>query len=332
MSEYVEISVDKLELDKSNPRIGDFLDLYDINSLTAEQMQMLLGTSDASCAALKQSIRENNGIINPIIVNHDENGEYIVIEGNTRLQIYRDFRNSNVPGDWSKIKAIVYEDLSPSEMHAIRLQSHLVGTREWEAYAKAKYLYHLSIEESWPMTKLIAFCGGNTKASEIRNMIHGYQDMEKYYRTICDEDAEFEPKKFHGFVELQKTNVLNSLKKHGYTKADFAIWMKNEKFDKLEHVRRLSEILDSKNAREAFFKDGSKQAIKVLAVEEISPDSLKDVPYEMLAKELSKRMFEFPAKEVNYLQNDAEYIGKLEALEDVVSSVRMVLDMVHTEE
>ena len=67
---------------------------------------------------------------------------------------------------------------------------------------------------------------------------------------------------------------------------------------------------------------------KILAVEDISPDSLKDVPYEMLAKELVKRMNEFQMQEILYLRSDAEYESKLNTLKDVVESVQLVIDEV----
>lgn len=290
MSDYIELNIDDIELDRSNPRIANYLDLYDEAELTSDTMALLLGTTSDSCASLRESIKENGGIVHPIIVNHFSDGRYVVIEGNTRLQIYRDFRKKGVPGNWNIIKAIVYENIDDETMHSIRLQAHLVGPREWDAYSKAKYLNYLANERYMPMTSLVAYCGGTSKASEIKNMIAAYQDMQKFYRPLCDDDSMFDIKKFHGFVELQKRNVIDALKNHGYTKIDFSKWMVDGKFAKLEDVRSIPNILNSKKATETFFKMDSRAAKKILAVEDITPDSLKDVPYELLAKELVKRM------------------------------------------
>lgn len=279
MSDYVELSIDDIELDRSNPRIANYLDLYDEDELTSDTMALLLGTTSDSCASLRESIKENGGIVHPIIVNHFSNGRYVVIEGNTRLQIYRDFRKKGVPGSWGIIKAIVYENIDDETMHSIRLQAHLVGPREWDAYSKAKYLNYLANEKYMPMTSLIAYCGGTSKASEIKNMILAYQDMQEFYRPLCDDDSMFDIKKFHGFVELQKRNVIDALKTHGYTKIDFSKWMIDGKFSKLEDVRSIPNILNSKKATETFFKMDSRAAKKILAVEDITSDSLKDVPY-----------------------------------------------------
>ena len=204
----------------------------------------------------------------------------------------------------------------------------MIGPREWDAYAKAKYLNYLANEKYMPMTSLIAYCGGTSKASEIKNMIAAYQDMQEYYRPLCNDDSMFDIKKFHGFVELQKRNVIDALTIHGYTKEDFSKWMMEGKFVRLEDVRSLPNILNSKKATETFFKNNSQMAKKVLAVEDISPDSLKDVPYEILAKELVKRMNEFSIQEIMFLRTDAEYEEKLNILKDVVESVQLVVNEV----
>lgn len=328
MSNYIELSVDQIELDRSNPRISNYLDLYDEENLDSETMALLLGTTADSCASLRESIKENGGIIHPIIVNKTSDNKYVVIEGNTRLQIYRDFIKQRIPGKWGKIKALVYEELDKNSMHSIRLQAHLVGPREWDPYSKAKYLNYLANEEHMPLTVLIAYCGGNSKTSEIKHMISAYQDMQEFYRPLCDDDSMFNIKKFHGFVELQNRNILECLVLHGYTKKDFAQWMVDERFTKLEDVRKLPAILNSKKASEAFFREDSKAAKKILAVEEISPDSLKDVPYEMLAKELIKRMDDFKQKEIDFLRHDVDYAGKLSTLRDVIDSVQFILNEV----
>ena len=180
MSNYTELLVNQIELDCSNPRIANFLEIYDEEKLNSDTMALLLGTTSDACASLRESIKENGGIIHPIIVNRIMNDKYVVIEGNTRLQIYRDFIKRGIPGKWDVIKAIVYDDLVQDDIHSIRLQAHLIGPREWDPYSKAKYLDYLANVEHMPLSVLIAYCGGNSKASEVKHMIQAYQDMENY--------------------------------------------------------------------------------------------------------------------------------------------------------
>ena len=210
MSTYIEIPVEDIELDKSNPRIARGIAYYGEN-ITSETMALLLGSTSEACASLRESIRENGGIIHPIVVNKRTGNSYVVIEGNTRLQIYKDFIKNGVPGNWTTIRAIVYDNLDTERIHAIRLQAHLIGPREWDPYSKAMYLHYLADVEHMPMATLISFCGGNSKASEIRNMIAAYNDMETYYRPLCDDDTQFDHRNFHGFVELQRKNVIDEI-------------------------------------------------------------------------------------------------------------------------
>ena len=97
MSHYIELPVENIELDKNNPRIARGLAYYD--PITSEILALLLGSTSDACASLRESIRENKGIIHPIIVNRKSDGTYVVIEGNTRLQIYKDFIANDEPGD-----------------------------------------------------------------------------------------------------------------------------------------------------------------------------------------------------------------------------------------
>lgn len=332
MSKYVELPVDQIELDKSNPRIANFLATHDEKDITSDLMALLLGTTSDACASLRQSIEANYGIIHPIVVNKREDGTYVVIEGNTRLQIYKDFRRENKPGNWDTIRSIVYENIGDEEMHKIRLQAHLVGPREWDPYSKAKYLNYLANVEHMPMTSLISFCGGSSKASEIKNMIAAFNDMEKYYRPLCDDDTQFDIKKFHGFVELQRSVVIESLTYNGYTKTDFSQWMVDDKFSILQDVRRIPEILKSKKATEVFLKSDTASAKKILAVEELSSDKLKDVPYELLAKELSKRMQNILLVDIHHLRDDSEYSDKLNSLMNAYDDIKFVLDEVNGED
>lgn len=332
MSKYVELPIDQIELDKSNPRIANYLATHDEDDITSDLLALLLGTTSDSCASLRQSIEANYGIIHPIVVNKRVDGTYVVIEGNTRLQIYKDFRRENKPGNWDTIRCLVYENIDAEEMHKIRLQAHLVGPREWDPYSKAKYLNYLANVEHMPMASLISFCGGSSKASEIRNMIAAFNDMEKYYRPLCDDDTQFDIKKFHGFVELQRSSVIESLTLNGYSKTDFSQWMIDDKFSILQDVRRIPEILKSKKATEVFLKSDTASAKKILAVEELSSDKLKDIPYELLAKELSKRMQNILLVDIHHLRSDSDYADKLTSLMNVYDDVKFVLDEVNGED
>ena len=75
-----QVPVADIELDRTNPRIRKFLEMYP-EAPTAEQMYLALnaagdeeGESSTSFQKLKNSIQTNGGIIHPVILNRRADG------------------------------------------------------------------------------------------------------------------------------------------------------------------------------------------------------------------------------------------------------------------
>jgi len=287
------LHIDSIVLDLKNPRIAKWLEIYE-GVPSPEQIELALrsggGQDDVggpSYQSLKQSIQTNQGIIHPIIVNREADGKLVVIEGNTRTHIYRELRASDSKGPWQKIPSMVYDQLPTEIIDAIRLQAHLVGTREWDPYSKAKYLNLLRNNEHLTFSQLVDFCGGDKR--EVQNYIEAYNDMEEYYRPILDSDQDFDPSRFSAFAELQRPRVTDALLTAKFTKTDFAEWVHSQKIFPLATVRKLPQILQNDKAKAIFLKSGAQEAIKVLDVP--TPESaLQDATLEQLARELCKRI------------------------------------------
>lgn len=313
-SEYMELNICNVELDYENPRIAKYIEMYGKDKITSEALSLILGggTDDkngTSYSSLKESIKSNGGIIHPIIVNKiTSKNKYVVIEGNTRVQIYKELLQAEVEGEWNIIRAIVYDDLDETDIHAIRLQSHLVGPRDWDPYSKAKYLNYLSNKKKLPITLIISFCGG--KQSEVKKMIDAYNDMEEYYRRNLSDDSEFDQRKFSAFSELQNQQIKETLLKNGYSKNDFAKWVINGNFDTMQSVRQLPAILNNKDATKVFFDENAKEAMKVVAAQEISTKSYDSNAYESIAAELLQKLDSIEYKEIKKLRDDPDYENK----------------------
>jgi hypothetical protein len=226
------VAVADIELDRTNPRIRKFLEMYPL-APTTEQIYLALGAagddeseSSTNFEKLRASIQTNGGIIHPVILNRRENGSLICIEGNTRVALYKNFIEEKVAGSWTKIPALVHDQMDDNQADAIRLQVHLVGTRPWDPYSKAKYLHHLRNHAQLPFAQIVDFCGGRQK--EVLESINAYSDMEKFYRPIVDE-GNFDTSRFSGFVELQKPGVKEAISKSGFTLTDFAQWIHERK-------------------------------------------------------------------------------------------------------
>lgn len=290
-----QLDIKDVQLDKDNPRIAPFIEMYG-EDITSDMISLALNDSAPngnSYANLRDSIKANGGIINPIIVTHDTNDDsYTVVEGNTRLRIYQEFLENAVSGEWESIPAIVYEDMPESKKHAIRLQAHLVGPREWSRYAKAKYLAFLSTEECMTNSQILDFCGGIAKKNEIDHMIKAYDDIEKYYRPLLESDSDFDARKFSYFEELQNQSVLKALYANKRSKSDFAQWVYSGKINTAQNVRDLSRVLQTPEAAKSFLDSDEvtiEEAMKHVHAAEINEngDSLGDVSTYSLIREIS---------------------------------------------
>jgi len=306
--QYKNIPIDDVELDVENPRVRRFLE--HTPNPTAEQIYLALGfgstESDAGGSTtfrtLRESIKDSGRIFSPIIVRPNADNNYLVIEGNTRLAIYKEFRDEEGAGKgWDTIPAIVRHGLKDIEIHTIRLQAHLVGPRPWDPYSKAKYLTFLREQEHLTMAAIESMCGGRRR--ELAELIDAYHDMEKYYRPAIPDESAFDITRFSAFVELQKPGIKEAILTAGFTLEDFAHWVIDLKIHPLNTVRALPKILASKDARQKFLKSGAKEALKHLDPPSGS-DSVGNISVEALTRGLTERLDSIEWNEVKTLKAD----------------------------
>jgi len=309
--QFISLPIDQVELDRTNPRIRRFLEIYE-GEPTYDQIALALDVSsgapddqDAGTTAekLKNSILANGGILQPIIVRRLQPDRYLCIEGNTRLYLYRSFLKDQVPGRWTHIPALVHEQIEPMDVDIIRLQAHLVGPRQWDAYSKAKYLWELCYKERMPLDRIIAICGGSRR--EVTRAIQAYADMENHFRPLFEPGDPYDTEQYSGFVELQSQKVKDSIMRAGFTLADFGQWMKAGKFKGLASVRVLPRVLADKKARDVFIKKDIKAAQDVLEKPELS-SGLKNATVAQLARALAERVGALPFQELTRLRDNPD--------------------------
>lgn len=331
---YESLPIEKVKLDLDNPRIKQYLAIY--KEVTSESIALALSGSSGTelsskYRALRDSIKSNGGIFTPIIVNHiTSDDSYIVIEGNTRLKFYQEFNEEEPGGKWSKIIAIVYDDMPEDTIHAIRLQAHMVGARDWDAYSKAKYLDYLYNEEKKPMKFLRDFCGGGE--SRILNLIQAYNDMNDYYLPACEEhEIDFDPQVFSYYEELQKNSAKDAIVVHGFDLNDFTKWVIDENLDNAQSVRKLARVLGEKEAREEFLKSNMTNAVKKLDMKEMDLKKLSKSNIFDLAKELTIKLRNIGLRESESLKNNPKYADKKDRLLDLKDELDWVIEKIEGE-
>ena len=306
---HKSVLVADIELDRSNPRIRKFLEMYG-DTPTPEQIFLALGAGnddDSSTSnsttyeKLKQSIISNGGIIQPVILNKRNDGTLVCVDGNTRVALYKHFQDTNVKGEWTHIPASVHDEIDEASVHAIRLQVHLVGPRPWDPYSKAKYLYELRMQEHLPFATIVDYCGG--RQAEVLENINAYSDMEQYYRPILGDDGAFDTTRFSGFVELQKPGIKQAITAALFGLSDFARWIHEGKLFPLQKVRVLPRILRNEKAREIFLKQGARKAEAVLEKPDLSR-TLQEAEVGQLAQALVAKIASLPYSEARRIGND----------------------------
>jgi hypothetical protein len=206
---------------------------------------------------------------------------------------------------------------------AIRLQLHLVGTRPWDAYSKAKYLHHLRTNELLPFDQVVEFSGGRKK--DVLEAINAFESMEKYYRPIAG-DGNFDTRRFSGFVELQKHGVKEAILMAGFTEADFAGWIHDErKLHPLATVRSLPRILKNQRARELFIKYDAKRALDALEKPGMS-EALVNARIGELARALCYCADKLPYTEADQIRSDPGSEAA-QALRDALVALQQLLQI-----
>lgn len=333
------LPISSIELDRNNPRIKHFLEMYPANKITAEHIALALsnsgnsGDAATSFTSLRDSIRVTGGIIHPIIVSHEADGRFVVIEGNTRLHIYKEFNETDTSGKWSTIPALVYEQLSDYKKHEIRLQSHLVGPREWEPYSKAKYLYQLSSVEHMSLNQIVSLCGG--RKTEIQKSIAAYIYMESVYRPYTrKKHYTFNPREFSKFAEFQNPVVKRSITNAGFDESIFAEWVADGNIDKALSVRILPKVLSNPDAKTKFLHTNLTDAEKVLNAAELETADLSKYPYHVLASELHRKM-SVPEPSISEMErlahsNSVEDLNRVYRLESLKNQITLILEQIES--
>ncbi len=260
-----KIPLKKLILDIENPRIQYFLDTRLNDNITQEKIKFALTESNDQYEKLKEHIERNRGIYDPIwVVPHQDNKDFfIVIEGNTRAFIYEELSEKYVNEEtWKFIDAyILPHKVNRNVINFIRLEKHLFGPTPWDAYEKARELYRLHTQEDYSLKRLEQLT--KLKASDIRNNIQAFMDMEEQYLPRYNSPAE--RLKFSYFVEFRKNKELKKLVKEGkLSLSDFCEWVGQGKFRRGEDIRKLAMVLKDEQAKQALIEDNFQAALDQL--------------------------------------------------------------------
>lgn len=199
-AEERELPLDKVKFWEENPRLYEILNIY--GQPTQAEIQDKLSSME-HVKKLRVAI-EANGLMEPILV---RDGDFIVIEGNSRLSAYK-LLYEKEPLRWNKIRCeILPENISPMDILTLLGQYHLIGRTNWGNFAQAGFLYRalkesnkqidtLAMELGIPITdakKLVKIYTYMREVDDLRPDAWSYYDVLlsnqgiKKYRDTTDE-------------------------------------------------------------------------------------------------------------------------------------------------
>ncbi len=194
---------DTLNFYPDNPRIYSILHA-DGEDLSQEDIENKLLKMD-HVKKLIQSIKANGGLIDPLIV---RDGDFLVLEGNSRLAAYRKLaKEDNIK--WGKvICSLLPADISDDLIFKLLGQYHLIGKTDWNPYEQAGYLYRRNKDYNISCDAMAKEMGMSAK--EIASLIEVYKFMREH-----NED---DPQRWSYYVELLKSRHIKAFRN---TVADF---------------------------------------------------------------------------------------------------------------
>ncbi|MGP1283423.1 MAG: ParB N-terminal domain-containing protein [Parasphingopyxis sp.] len=122
--------------------------------------------------SLKEDIKDNGGLMDPIIV---KKGDMVVLEGNSRLAAFRILAEQD-PVKWDEIRCtLLPEDMPEDKIFALLGQYHVKGKKDWAPYEQAGFLYRRHKDHGVEISAIASDLG--LKQNYAKQLIKTYQFM-----------------------------------------------------------------------------------------------------------------------------------------------------------
>lgn len=251
------IKIDKLRFDPDNPRFYELRELKGIKSLTQDDLKKeMLG--DREITKLTKAIKKS-GVKGPIWVVPQEDGSFLVIEGNRRTCVLKNLVEEGVePPEgvhYDRVQAHVLDkDVSETEMllQRARLQS---GKKDWGPFNEAIVVYDLMFKHSLDEEDIAAEL--QIKRADVRGRLRNYGLFMEFSKHTGVTD----PRKFAFFTDAPKT-VMDWIEQDNSNKIKyFELIIPMEGFQKIRSVatggglRDFAKILKNPKTLRAFLND-----------------------------------------------------------------------------
>lgn len=310
--EHREMDLDDVRLDPSNPRIQHAVKRKSQGrSLAQEELRDLIldlpGVSE-----LFKSIRDNEGLLEPIYVRPDGR----VIEGNCRAACYLKLHaiaKRNKDNRWQNIPAVFVPQISDRQVAVLQGHYHVAGKNKWLAYEKAGHL-HMMHTKLQMDEKAIAKALG-MREGEVKKNLQSYQVMtEKLLPKMKNGNG---LDKWSFVQEFFKSKHLEDYRSQSSNVDQFVSLVASDKLKRGTDVRKFAKIITHPRAVETLKKDGVESAMTVVGNVDPTANSRT---FKRL-KEASQLLLHLPNPELQKLRENQKTQAILRELFQAVKDV-----------
>jgi hypothetical protein len=316
--ERTHLPVEQLTLDAGNPRI-QYLIGRQLGPVTQEKLDELLWAKD-QVKALAQSIKQNGGVYDPILVQRVE-GRYVVKEGNSRTVASRHLASQFRGDDMFKtVPAMVFDEtLTDDDIAVLLADMHVAGKIRWDAYEQAKHVWTLYNVNG----KTYDWLATHLRLSKSRIT----QDLKAYQWTTAFLDEHPGPnnlEKFSFFQEVAKKKDLAERYTNDMAfQQQFKRWLVEGRLTDSKHVRQLEAILQNDVATKVLDDEGFVSAAQVLIRDD---PSLGSDLYDAV-KRATEKVSKAPMDEVKDLGSNKQKLLMLRNLRRAIDDLAMLADV-----
>lgn len=238
--EICELNQADLKFYTENPRVYSVLNIGGEEPSQEEIEEHMCNLDHVK--QLRLSIESNGGLIDPLIV---RDGDYTVLEGNSRLAAYRLLCRTDAI-TWGKVKCkLLPSDIDDAAIFALLGQYHIIGRKDWDPFEQANYLFRRFQHTRLPVDYMAQELG--ISKQKAKKMIEVIQFMI--------ENDDLNKRHWSHYEEYLKNG---GIKKYRETNPDIdetiVDAIKTERIKEASDMRKLGEIA----------KIGDKQSKKVM--------------------------------------------------------------------
>ncbi|WP_420632602.1 hypothetical protein [Candidatus Palauibacter sp.] len=233
---HERVAIHELQFLPDNPRVyAAIREMSDFDGLTPEEKQTRIYErllQEPSVKKLIPEIERDGGLQDPITVRWDRRQ---VIEGNSRLAVYRKLWKETRDEQWAYIRCLVVTDLTDDQQTRLLAQTHLHGKTEWSPYARALFCFRWVEDDKKDIATLARISG--LTANEIKKNVKVIQLMKD------NNDAKLSNFSYYNDVLVRNRVISSTINNRRTLKDRLLTEIKEETFTAQEMRKWVSAVI-----------------------------------------------------------------------------------------